>query len=206
MVHEESFRAQIAAFENLGDNRFSLVSPSWLAAYFAWLAVSIKLLDTDRRNRLHWTEDQASSIASCYFDCAVACLYRHNFLQHGNLDSLQALSLLVLGARDAGYVFRLVGGTEILCTDNDLTVSSSAALIANLLASALSVAQDLNLHRMCSDEAFAQQIKNKPIEAQSAALIEREVSKRTCSRWSQACSRFELLISFSGRMSMVPCL
>lgn len=164
VVHEASFRAQVTAFRELGPTRFHLASPAFLACYFALLSISIKLLDADKQATLNWTEEQASSVASSYFDAAVACLYRANFLQHGNLHALQAISLLVIGGRDAG----------------------SAALIANLLASALSVAQDMNWHRLCPDSEWEKQMQDKPATQRSDALIEREMKKRVV--WSLAYS------------------
>ncbi|KAK4052327.1 hypothetical protein OIO90_004408 [Microbotryomycetes sp. JL221] len=187
VVHAPMFARQLQEFWDLGEDRFERASSAWLSLYFAMLAVSTKLLDEEEQLALGWSEgtfsgrhdtdgvvadflsqwmaEQTAETATKYFDCCVSCLYRQNFLASydSGVDALppvfalQAIALLVIGGRDTG----------------------SAALIANLLASGLSVAQDLNLHRLCSDADFEAQTKAHPIEIRSRALIEREMQKRT---------------------------
>lgn len=61
----------------------------------------------------------------------------------------------------------------------------SPSLIANLLSSGLSIAQDLGLHRMLSDAEFhAASLAGKPPNVRAKALIDREVRKRVL--WSLA--------------------
>ena len=96
------------------------------------------------------------------FQCAIACLYRHNFLQNHDLACLQAIAILVLSGRDAG----------------------SATLIASLLHAGLSIAQDLGLHRLVSDEQWAAAFKDKPQRVRAKSLIDREIRKRVM--WSLA--------------------
>ncbi|ORY85954.1 hypothetical protein BCR35DRAFT_302554 [Leucosporidium creatinivorum] len=156
VVHAGTFSAQLAAFRELGEERFERCSPAWLSLYFALLAVSTKLVDSTQQEHLGWTEEQAAINASTWFQASISCLYRHNYLQNYDFFTLQAIALLVLSGRDAG----------------------SAALIASLLSSALSVAQDLLLHRQCSDAEWEASMKGKPVEVRARSLTEREVRKR----------------------------
>lgn len=156
MVHAGTFTAQLAAFRELGEERFEKCSPAWLSLYFSLLAVSTKLVSSAQQDDLGWTEEQAAINASTWFQASISCLYRHNFLQNYDFFTLQAIALLVLSGRDAG----------------------SAALIASLLSSALSVVQDLSLHRQCSDAEWDASMKGKPVEIRARSLTEREVRKR----------------------------
>ncbi|BGP27437.1 hypothetical protein JCM10295v2_006405 [Rhodotorula toruloides] len=156
VVHGPTFWSQLAAFRNLGDDRFERASLAWLSMYFALLAVSAKLVDRDQQDAMGWTEAETSAAASRWFTCSIACLYRHNFLQLHDFSCLQAIAVLVLSGRDAG----------------------SATLIASLLSSGLSIAQDMGLQRLPSDEQWKDAMKGKPAEVRAKSLIDREIRKR----------------------------
>ncbi|GJN93826.1 hypothetical protein Rhopal_006884-T1 [Rhodotorula paludigena] len=156
VVHAPTFYQQLAAFRELGDDRFERSSLAWLSLYFALLAVSAKLVEPEQQDEMGWSEAETSANASRWFSCSIACLYRFNFLQCHDFSCLQAIALLVLSGRDAG----------------------SATLIASLLSSGLSIAQDMGLHRLISDEAFFAATKGHPARAKAQALIEREIRKR----------------------------
>ncbi|GAA6036232.1 hypothetical protein JCM8097_006848 [Rhodosporidiobolus ruineniae] len=156
VVHSATFRAQVTAFHSLGEDAFTRASPAWMSLYFAVLAVSAKLITREQTDEVGWTDEQMFKAAGDWFDCCVACLYRANFLQVHDLSSLQAIAILVLSGRDAG----------------------SATLIASLLYSGLSVAQDLGLHRLPSDEAWDAALKGRPVRVRAKSLIDREIRKR----------------------------
>ncbi|GAA5872501.1 hypothetical protein JCM1840_006079 [Sporobolomyces johnsonii] len=156
VIHPPAFFAQLAAFRDLGHERFERCSLGWLSSYFALLAVSTKLVGPAEQADLGWSEEETSRAASRWFQCAIACLYRQNFLQCHDFACLQAIALLVLSGRDAG----------------------SATLIASLLSSGLSIAQDLGLHRLVTDEQWAASMEGKPTRHRAKALVERELQKR----------------------------
>ncbi|KPV71969.1 uncharacterized protein RHOBADRAFT_56112 [Rhodotorula graminis WP1] len=156
VVHAPTFYAQLAAFRDLGESRFESGSLAWMSMYFALAAVSTKLVEVEQQEDLGWTEAETSAAASRFFLCSVACLYRHNFLQHQDLSCLQAIALLVLSGRDAG----------------------SATLIASLLSAGLSLAQDMGLHRLATDEQWDAALKGRPTRVRAQALVDREVKKR----------------------------
>ncbi|GAA6051431.1 hypothetical protein JCM3770_000517 [Rhodotorula araucariae] len=156
VVHAPTFYAQLSAFRDLGEARFEQCSLAWMSMYFALLAVSAKLVEPDQQDEMGWTEAETTAAASRWFLCSVACLYRHNFLQYPDLSCLQAIGLLVLSGRDAG----------------------SATLIASLLSSGLSIAQDMGLHRLIPDEQWDAALKGRPARLRAQALVDREVKKR----------------------------
>ncbi|BGP73568.1 Zn(2)-C6 fungal-type domain-containing protein [Rhodotorula toruloides] len=156
VVHAPTFWSQLAAFRNLGDDRFERASLAWLSLYFALLAVSAKLVDREQQDAMGWTEAETSGAASRWFMCSIACLYRHNFLQLHDFSCLQAIAVLVLSGRDAG----------------------SATLIASLLSAGLSIAQDMGLQRLPSDEQWKEAMKGKPAGVRAKSLIDREIRKR----------------------------
>ncbi|GAA5930710.1 uncharacterized protein JCM15063_002438 [Sporobolomyces koalae] len=156
VIHRPTFYGQLAAFRDLGEDRFERASLAWMSCYFALLAISTKLLSTEEQNELDWLEEETSEAASRWFFCSISCLYRFNYLEVHDFACLQAISLLVLSGRDCG----------------------SATLIASLLSSGISIAQDLGLHRLQSDEEWTTQWKSKPTRQRSKALIEREMLKR----------------------------
>ncbi|KAK4701759.1 hypothetical protein P7C70_g4471, partial [Phenoliferia sp. Uapishka_3] len=157
VFHAPTFYAQVSAFWELGEERFDVCSPAWLALYFAMLSVGTKLLGPQEQDRLDWDEEETAELGGRWFECCIACLYRQNFLENHDIHSLQAIALLTLTGRDAG----------------------SPSLIANLLSSGLSIAQDLGLHRMPSDASFAATaLDGKSAAVRSKALIDREIRKR----------------------------
>ncbi|GAA5933482.1 hypothetical protein JCM1841_001328 [Sporobolomyces salmonicolor] len=156
VIHSPFFFAQLAAFRDLGYERFERCSLGWLSSYFALLAVSTKLVGPAEQAELGWSEEETSRAACRWFQCAIACLYRQNFLQCHEFACLQAIALLVLSGRDAG----------------------SATLIASLLSSGLSIAQDLGLHRLVTDEQWTASMEGKPLRHRAKALVERELQKR----------------------------
>ncbi|GAA5867658.1 hypothetical protein JCM8547_001333 [Rhodosporidiobolus lusitaniae] len=173
VVHPSSFRSQVAAFHALGDDAFSQASPAWLSLYFALLAVSAKLVSREQSADLGWTDERMFKAASDWFECSVACLYRSNFLQVHDFFTLQAIAVLVLSGRDAG----------------------SATLIASLLYSGLSIAQDMGLTRLPSDEAWDAALKGRSKRMRAKSLIEREIRKRTL--WALVHSE-QFAIPFKG--------
>ncbi|KWU43828.1 hypothetical protein RHOSPDRAFT_26089 [Rhodotorula sp. JG-1b] len=162
VIHAPDFYAQVEAFHELGNGQFDLASLAWLSAYFALLAVSAKLVTPEQQDEMGFNDAEMSACANRWFQCAIACLYRHNFLQNHDLACLQAIAILVLSGRDAG----------------------SATLIASLLHAGLSIAQDLGLHRLVSDEQWAAAFKDKPQRLRAKSLIDREIRKRVM--WSLA--------------------
>jgi len=156
VVHAPIFYSQLAAFRDLGEARYETGSLAWMSLFFALLAVSAKLVEVEQQEDLGWTEAETSAAASRWFLCSVSCLYRHNFLQHPDLSCLQAIALLVLSGRDAG----------------------SATLIASLLSAGLSLAQDMGLHRLATDEQWDAALKGRPTRVRAQALVDREVKKR----------------------------
>ena len=118
--------------------------------------MSTKLLSDVERTPISWTEVTAAARANQWFDCAIACFYRANFLQNHDFHALQAIALLALSGRDAG----------------------SATLIASLLATGISIAQDMGLHRLPSDKAWAASLTDRSAPAVARALVEREMRKR----------------------------
>ncbi|GAA5990398.1 hypothetical protein JCM10908_007352 [Rhodotorula pacifica] len=162
VVYAPDFYAQVQAFHGLGNGRFDLASLAWLSAYFALLAVSAKLVTPEQQDEMGFNDAEMSACANRWFLCAIACLYRHNFLQNHDLACLQAIAILVLSGRDAG----------------------SATLIASLLHAGLSIAQDLGLHRLVTDEQWETAFKGKPQRVRAKSLIDREIRKRVM--WSLA--------------------
>ncbi|GAA6060817.1 hypothetical protein JCM10212_000590 [Sporobolomyces blumeae] len=156
VIHPPTFYGQLAAFRELGMDRFDRASLAWMSSYFALLAISTKLLGPSEQDELEWTEEETSEAAARWFNCAIACLYRQNFLQCHDFACLQSIALLVLSGRDAG----------------------SATLIASLLSSGISIAQDLGLHRLPSDEQWDASMKDRPARLRGKALVEREIQKR----------------------------
>ncbi|GAA5903309.1 uncharacterized protein JCM6883_002757 [Sporobolomyces salmoneus] len=156
VIHRPTFYGQLTAFRELREDRFDRASLAWMSTYFALLAVSTKLLSDDEQNELEWSEEETSEAAARWFNCSISCLYRHNFLQAQDFECLKAISLLVLSGRDCG----------------------SATLIASLLSSGISIAQDLGLHRLPTDEQWDQSLKGKPARLRAKSLIEREMKKR----------------------------
>ncbi|KAI5481631.1 C6 transcription factor (Mut3) [Pseudohyphozyma bogoriensis] len=157
VFHGQTFYKQVAAFWDLGAERFDKASPAWLALYFALVSVSAKLLGIQEQRQLGWTEEETSALASKWFACCISNLYRHNFLEHHDIFSLQAIAVLALSGRDAG----------------------SPSLIANLLSSGLSIAQDLGLHKLPPDAKFYEtQMAGKSTALRSKILIDREIKKR----------------------------
>ncbi|GAA5979254.1 hypothetical protein JCM11641_001974 [Rhodosporidiobolus odoratus] len=177
VVHLPTFRCQLAAFHDLGEDRFGRASLAWLSQYFAILAISAKLIPREETAAIGWTDDGMFKAASDWFDCSIACLYRFNFLQVHDFSALQAISLLVLSGRDAG----------------------SATLIASLLYSGLSIAQDMGLSRLPSDAQWDALMKGKPTRLRAKSLIDREIRKRVL--WALAHSEW-FAIPFKGYSSM----
>lgn len=64
VVHAPTFWSHLAAFRNLGDDRFERASLAWLSLYFALLAVSAKLVDREQQDAMGWTEAETSGAAS----------------------------------------------------------------------------------------------------------------------------------------------
>ncbi|GAA5827812.1 hypothetical protein JCM11251_007683 [Rhodosporidiobolus azoricus] len=173
VVHAATFRAQLAAFRSLGEDAFSRASPAWLSLYFAILAVSAKLVSREQTAEMGWSDERMFQAAGDWFECSIACLYRSNFLQVHDFFALQAIALLVLSGRDAG----------------------SATLIASLLYSGISIAQDMGLHRLPSDEQWDVALKGKPTRLRAKSLIDREIRKRVV--WALVHSEY-FAIPFKG--------
>ncbi|GAA5895680.1 hypothetical protein JCM6882_000367 [Rhodosporidiobolus microsporus] len=173
VVHGPTFRGQLAAFRSLGEDAFSRASPAWLSLYFAILAVSAKLVSREKTEEMGWSDERMFKAASDWFECCVACLYRSNFLQVHDFFTLQAIALLVLSGRDAG----------------------SATLIATLLYSGISIAQDMGLHRLPSDEQWDLALKGKPARIRAKSLVDREIRKRVV--WALVHSEY-FAIPFKG--------
>ncbi|CEQ42687.1 SPOSA6832_04540, partial [Sporobolomyces salmonicolor] len=166
VIHSPFFFAQLAAFRDLGYERFERCSLGWLSSYFALLAVSTKLVGPAEQAELGWSEEETSRAACRWFQTSfsatsVRSTFSRSFVFTTDAASslvacLQAIALLVLSGRDAG----------------------SATLIASLLSSGLSIAQDLGLHRLVTDEQWTASMEGKPLRHRAKALVERELQKR----------------------------
>lgn len=64
VVHAPTFWSQLAAFRNLGDDRYERASLAWMSLYFALLAVSGKLVDREQQDAMGWSEAETSAAAS----------------------------------------------------------------------------------------------------------------------------------------------
>ncbi|KAI5479781.1 hypothetical protein MNV49_002593 [Pseudohyphozyma bogoriensis] len=133
VVHGPTFQKDVTAFWSGGEESFETSSPAWIALYFALLCCGVSQITVEKRQKLGMREDDLK-----------------------RLYSLQAISILGLGARDAW----------------------SATAIATLITTGLSIAQDLGLHQMVSDETWDISTSALPAAERNASLITREINKR----------------------------
>jgi hypothetical protein len=185
-VHDPNFRAELQEYlETPRGGRLERVTPAWLALLFAQLCCGTKHM-TDEHLKLSGSSglspcelllgrhrpahadcfmlaDEADTRAKQYLEAALACLYRSHFLVMHDLHTVQAIVVLVVGCQD---------GTP-------------SNLFPTLLSLGIALAQDLGLHRLPPDEAFAASIAPLPQAARARSLVEFETKKRVF--WSLAC-------------------
>ncbi|KAL8279574.1 hypothetical protein RQP46_008136 [Phenoliferia psychrophenolica] len=176
VVHGPTFHHELEAFLAEEERAFETAKPAWIALYFALLVCGTMLLTDDKRVVLGLAHGELSRysrkkeaayallankedlkrLGRLWFRCVVATLYSANFLEQHTLHSCQAITVLALGGRDAW----------------------STTLIATLLSTGISIAQDLGLHHLESDESFALESENLSRPDYAKALVVRETQKR----------------------------
>ncbi|GAA6023428.1 hypothetical protein JCM10207_004408 [Rhodosporidiobolus poonsookiae] len=135
----------------------------WLGVLFALLLVGItNLRDNDGMvvEGVELANVDKPKLAHQWYTCALACLHHANFLQVHTLEALQALALLCGSAQG----------------------SSGPNTAPTLLGTAITICQDMGLHRLPSDEAFQSavldQLPADRVDLRAQKLIERETKKR----------------------------
>ncbi|GAA6043554.1 hypothetical protein JCM8097_001220 [Rhodosporidiobolus ruineniae] len=159
-VHGPTFRAEVQEFfahpERL---RVEEANPAWLALLFAQMCSGIKHMTGDQLRKIGpggLTEDNARTLAKTHLDAALACLYRSHFLENHQLHAIQAICVLVVTCQDGAM----------------------SNLFPQLLSLGISLAQDLGLHRLQSDEAWQKSVEGQPLEVRARSLIAFETKKR----------------------------
>lgn len=135
-------------------------------------------------------EDRAG-LAKRWFDCAMACLYRANFLQNhryafGTCEhsfaqlNLFAASLQCRRSRSLSCLAKIPRSSLARVRSSKLTSSQrrSSTILPTLLTTGISIAQDLVLHRMISDLDWETSMQGQPHEVRVKSLIGREMRKR----------------------------
>ncbi|KAM0752346.1 hypothetical protein T439DRAFT_347217 [Meredithblackwellia eburnea MCA 4105] len=155
-VHAPSFKRETLEFWNWGERRMEVASPAWLALWYALLVVGVGNLAEGQGQLLGIMEDERSYLARTWFDCSLSCLYMANFLQNHSVYAVQAIAVLVVTGQDA----------------------STANLIPTLLTTAISICQDMGMHRMSSDLDWEASTRGLSQPARVKSLIARETRKR----------------------------
>ncbi|KAK4047849.1 hypothetical protein OIV83_005192 [Microbotryomycetes sp. JL201] len=156
-LHAPTFKRELSEFWSINDEeRISLVDPSWLAIVFAVLVVGVANWHPVLDAYISFSNEEQNSLAKKWFDCSMVCLHRANFMQNHSLYSLQAIAILVVSGQDA----------------------AGPNLIPTLLTAGISSAQELGLHRMCSDTEWDLTTTNDPADVRVESLIKREMCKR----------------------------
>ncbi|KAI5478013.1 hypothetical protein MNV49_005705 [Pseudohyphozyma bogoriensis] len=156
VLHVPTFMTEYVTFWSKGPAAFSSTSPSWLALYFSLLTVSAWMLTSEQRMLLGFSQAQCIELSRKWAPCATACLYRSDFLERHSLHSLQTILILCHGGRDIW----------------------STNLIASLRCAGLSIAMEINLHRMVSNEAWEKLVAGADPAVRIKGLIHRETCKR----------------------------
>lgn len=98
-LHAGRFLNECAEFNALGDDRWSVCNPQWLALYFAVLCVAARHMGEDViMGHLGMTEAQARALPREFFAAAIAALQRGEFLTKPSLNSVQMARLSVFSA------------------------------------------------------------------------------------------------------------
>ncbi|GAA6005668.1 hypothetical protein JCM10207_005289 [Rhodosporidiobolus poonsookiae] len=162
-VHGPTFRAEVQEFWALpapagAEERLEKASPAWLALLFAQMSCGIKHMTTEQLGKIGYglTEDDARTLFKTYLDASIACLYRSNFLENHQLHAIQAIAVLVITCQDGAF----------------------SNLFPMLLSLGICLAQDLGLHRLPSEEAWAASVEGQPLEQRAKSLITYEIQKR----------------------------
>ncbi|KAK4056115.1 hypothetical protein OIO90_002846 [Microbotryomycetes sp. JL221] len=165
-LHSPTFKLELEKFWATGNDesnndkrmttRFEKSDPAWLAMLFSVLVVGVANLPPGAAQLFGYTEEDQNMLSKKWFDCAMACLYRANFMQTHSMYALQAISVLVVSGQDA----------------------AGPNLIPTLLTAAISSAQELGLHRMPSDQEWDLATRDEPLSHRIQSLITREMSKR----------------------------
>jgi hypothetical protein len=191
------------------------VNPAWLALLFAQLCCGIKHMTREQLGRvgpygvtegsssfsslfffrlppspLHYhlllprltcssPTDEARPLAKSYLDAALASLYSSHFLENGQLYSVQAIAVLVVSCQDGAF----------------------SNLFPALLSLGVSLALELGLHRLPSEEAWAASVAGQSLEQRAVSICAYESKKRifwalTAQDWCVLFSSSPLLPSF----------
>ncbi|ORY85373.1 hypothetical protein BCR35DRAFT_302847 [Leucosporidium creatinivorum] len=159
--HAPTFEAEVAEFWSLGDKRVELVNPSWLALFFAQLSSGVKHMTREQLSALGTyglSEDEAKTLSKTHQQASLACLYRSNFLESHQFFSVQTIAILVITGQDGG--------------------DGLSNLFPTLLTVGISIAQDLGLHRLDSEEAWQASVAGASPQARAKSLITYEMQKR----------------------------
>ncbi|GAA5977368.1 hypothetical protein JCM11641_000077 [Rhodosporidiobolus odoratus] len=160
-VHGPTFRAEAQEFlaREGQEERVKQASPAWMALLFAQLCCGIKHMTREQLRMVGThglTEEEARTLAKTYLDAAIACLYRLHFLENHQLHAVQAIAVLVITSQDGAF----------------------SNLFPMLLSLGICIAQDMGLHRLPSEEAWAASVAGLPLEERARSLIAYETRKR----------------------------
>ncbi|KAM0756031.1 hypothetical protein T439DRAFT_320720 [Meredithblackwellia eburnea MCA 4105] len=159
-VHPSSFLAECEEFHGWKENRASLVNQAWLALYFALLCTGVKHMTVDEAFTRGLAANELKPLARQYYDSAIACLHRANFMARHTVFSVQCIIVLNYSCLD-------IGGSDYSAT---------------LLSCGIRIAQSMALHRFTSDAQWEQTRRERGIDPKSPegikGLIVREIRKR----------------------------
>ncbi|GAA5862814.1 hypothetical protein JCM8547_006557 [Rhodosporidiobolus lusitaniae] len=156
-VHGPTFRREVQEFwAKEEEKRLEEVNPAFLALMFAQLCCGIKHMATEHLNSLFKTEEEARNLAKKFLDASLACLYRSHFLENHQFHAVQTITVLVIGCQDGAF----------------------SNLFPMLLSVGISLALDLGLHRLPSEEAWQASVAGQPLEFRANSLIQYETKKR----------------------------
>ncbi|GAA5831778.1 hypothetical protein JCM11251_003876 [Rhodosporidiobolus azoricus] len=156
-IHAPTFRAEVQEFwAHSEDTRFEEASNAWLALLFAQMCVGVKHMASEQLSTLGWSEEEARNFSKSCLDAAVASLYRSHFLENHQLHAVQAIAVIVVTCQDGAF----------------------SNLFPMLLSLGISLAQDMGLHRLPSEEAWQASVVGQPLEQRARSLIAYETRKR----------------------------
>ncbi|GAA5918047.1 hypothetical protein JCM6882_008155 [Rhodosporidiobolus microsporus] len=156
-IHAPTFRAEVQEFwGHPEETRFEQASAAWLSLLFAQMCVGVKHMASEQLSSLGWTEEESRNFAKSCLDAAVACLYRSHFLENHQLHAIQAIAVIVVTCQDGAF----------------------SNLFPMLLSLGISLAQDMGLHRLPSEEAWQASVAGQSLEQRARSLIAYETRKR----------------------------
>ncbi|KAM0756145.1 hypothetical protein T439DRAFT_376387 [Meredithblackwellia eburnea MCA 4105] len=156
VVHGPTIHQELEEFLAKGEKGFEEATPAWISLFFSLLVCGTLLCTEEKRHVLGLQEADLRKLSKAWFRCTIATLYHANFLEEHSLHSLQTICVLALGGRDAW----------------------SAPLVATLLSTGLSMAQDIGLHHLGSDDAWNKGVRHLKTGEYVKALVTRETQKR----------------------------